>query len=50
MASPVYYDKGRQAIYQLYRTVGEEKFDRMMRNISNDMSTKMLRLRGCSKR
>lgn len=31
MASPVYYDKGRQAIYQLYRTVGEEKFDRMMR-------------------
>lgn len=31
MASPVYYDKGRQAIYQLYRSVGEEKFDRMMR-------------------
>lgn len=31
MASPVYYDKGRQAIYQLYRSVGEEKFDRLMR-------------------
>lgn len=30
-ASPVYYDKGRQAIYQLYRTVGEEKFDECMR-------------------
>lgn len=31
MASPVYYDKGRQAIYQLYRSVGEEKFDQFMR-------------------
>ncbi|KZS48520.1 peptidase M1 [Paenibacillus glucanolyticus] len=30
-ASPVYYDKGRQAIYQLYRTVGEAKFDEFMR-------------------
>lgn len=30
-ASPVFYDKGRQAIYQLYRLVGEEKFDAFMR-------------------
>ncbi|WP_413378812.1 M1 family metallopeptidase [Paenibacillus taichungensis] len=30
-ASPVYYDKGRQAIYQLYRSVGEEKFDTFMK-------------------
>lgn len=30
-ASPVYYDKGRQAIYQLYRSVGEEKFDAFMK-------------------
>ncbi|WP_136604043.1 M1 family metallopeptidase [Paenibacillus dokdonensis] len=30
-ASPVFYDKGRQAIYQLYRMVGEEKFDAFMR-------------------
>ncbi|WP_405156878.1 M1 family metallopeptidase [Paenibacillus sp. FSL K6-0108] len=30
-ASPVYYDKGRQAIYQLYRSVGEEKFDDFMK-------------------
>lgn len=30
-ASPVYYDKGRQAIYQLYRTVGEAKIDEFMR-------------------
>lgn len=31
LASPVYYEKGRQAIYQLYRSVGEEKFDHFMR-------------------
>ncbi|MGP3785645.1 M1 family metallopeptidase [Paenibacillus sp. 1A_MP2] len=31
LASPVYYDKGRQAIYQLYRSVGEEKFDAFMK-------------------
>ncbi|MGO4790539.1 M1 family metallopeptidase [Paenibacillus sp. 2KB_20] len=31
LASPVYYEKGRQAIYQLYRSVGEEKFDRFMK-------------------
>ncbi|MEC0255543.1 M1 family metallopeptidase [Paenibacillus lautus] len=31
LASPVYYEKGRQAIYQLYRSVGEEKFDHLMR-------------------
>lgn len=31
LAAPVYYDKGRQAIYQLYRSVGEEKFDHFMR-------------------
>jgi len=30
-ASPVYYDKGRQAIYQLYRSVGEDKFDAFMK-------------------
>ncbi|WP_213650550.1 M1 family metallopeptidase [Paenibacillus sp. J23TS9] len=30
-ASPVFYEKGRQAIYQLYRMVGEEKFDAFMR-------------------
>ena len=30
-ANPVYYGKGRQAIYQLYRLVGEEKFDAFMR-------------------
>ncbi|MFE6074016.1 M1 family metallopeptidase [Paenibacillus sp. NPDC057886] len=30
-ASPVYYDKGRQAIYQLYRSVGEEKFNAFMK-------------------
>ncbi|MBJ9987617.1 M1 family metallopeptidase [Paenibacillus sp. S28] len=29
--NPVFYGKGRQAIYQLYRTVGEEKFDAFMR-------------------
>jgi len=31
MADAVYYEKGRQAIYQLYRTVGEEKFDQFMK-------------------
>lgn len=31
LASPVYYDKGRQAIYQLYRSVGEENFDVFMK-------------------
>lgn len=31
MANPVYYGKGSQAIYQLYRTVGEEKFDQFMK-------------------
>ncbi|MFD0710949.1 M1 family metallopeptidase [Paenibacillus sp. GCM10027626] len=30
MANPVFYDKGRQAIYQLYRMVGEKKFDAFM--------------------
>ncbi|ANY76194.1 peptidase M1 [Paenibacillus ihbetae] len=29
--SPTFYNKGRQAIYQLYRTVGEEKFDMFMK-------------------
>ncbi|MCM3039762.1 M1 family metallopeptidase [Paenibacillus motobuensis] len=29
-ANPVYYGKGRQAIYQLYRLVGEDKFDAFM--------------------
>ncbi|WP_228469335.1 M1 family metallopeptidase [Paenibacillus sp. JNUCC31] len=31
LASPVFYEKGRQAIYQLYRSVGEEKFDTFMK-------------------
>lgn len=31
LANPVYYGKGRQAIYELYRTVGEEKFDAFMK-------------------
>ncbi|WP_018757116.1 M1 family metallopeptidase [Paenibacillus terrigena] len=31
MANPVYYGKGSQAIYQLYRMVGEEKFDPFMK-------------------
>lgn len=31
LANPVYYGKGRQAIYQLYRNVGEEKFDQFMK-------------------
>jgi|GEM_PF-366852 len=31
MASLLYYQKGRQAIYQLYRSVGEEEFDELMR-------------------
>ena len=30
-AHTVYYNKGRQAIYQLYRLVGEEKFDSFMK-------------------
>ncbi|MFC9708808.1 M1 family metallopeptidase [Paenibacillus sp. NPDC056933] len=30
-AGTVYYDKGRQAIYQLYRSVGEEQFDTFMK-------------------
>ncbi|WP_235439977.1 M1 family aminopeptidase [Paenibacillus sp. DMB20] len=30
-ANPVFYGKGRQAIYQLYRSVGEEKFDAFMK-------------------
>ncbi|MWV44172.1 M1 family peptidase [Paenibacillus sp. HJL G12] len=34
-ASPVFYEKGRQAIYQLYRQVGEEKFDAFMREYFN---------------
>lgn len=29
-ANPVFYKKGRQAIYQLYRMVGEDKFDAFM--------------------
>ncbi|MGG3279120.1 M1 family metallopeptidase [Paenibacillus solani] len=31
LESPTFYNKGRQAIYQLYRTVGEEKFDMFMK-------------------
>ena len=31
MQSPTFYNKGRQAIYQLYRTVGEENFDMFMK-------------------
>lgn len=31
LESPTFYNKGRQAIYQLYRTVGEEKFDLFMK-------------------
>ncbi|PZT53608.1 M1 family peptidase [Paenibacillus silvae] len=31
MADYVFYQKGRQAIYQLYRSVGEQKFDAFMR-------------------
>lgn len=31
----IYYNKGRQAIYQLYRTVGEEKFDQFMKAYFN---------------
>ncbi|WP_426250260.1 M1 family metallopeptidase [Paenibacillus pabuli] len=31
LASPVFYNKGRQAIYQLYRSVGEEQFDTLMK-------------------
>ncbi|WP_144406996.1 M1 family metallopeptidase [Paenibacillus sp. IHBB 10380] len=27
----IFYKKGRQAIYELYRTLGEEKFDELMR-------------------
>jgi len=30
-ANPVYYGKGRQAIYQLYRSAGEDKFDAFMK-------------------
>jgi len=30
-ANPVFYAKGRQAIYQLYRMVGEAKFDSFMK-------------------
>ncbi|WP_145045512.1 M1 family metallopeptidase [Paenibacillus xylanexedens] len=30
LAGLLYYQKGRQAIYQLYRSVGEEKFDAFM--------------------
>ncbi|MFX3646168.1 MAG: M1 family metallopeptidase [Paenibacillus sp.] len=30
LANLLYYQKGRQAIYQLYRSVGEEKFDHFM--------------------
>jgi len=30
-ANPVFYKKGRQAIYQLYRMVGEDKFDAFMK-------------------
>ncbi|KOP68177.1 peptidase M1 [Bacillus sp. FJAT-18019] len=30
MESPTFYNKGRQAIYQLYRMVGEDKFDSFM--------------------
>lgn len=29
-ANPVFYKKGRQAIYQLYRMVGEDRFDAFM--------------------
>ncbi|MBW7452767.1 M1 family metallopeptidase, partial [Paenibacillus sepulcri] len=35
LANPVFYVKGRQAIYQLYRTVGEEKFDAFMKEYFN---------------
>lgn len=31
MADYVFYQKGRQAIYQLYRSVGEQKFDAFMK-------------------
>ncbi|WP_413407875.1 M1 family metallopeptidase [Paenibacillus amylolyticus] len=35
LASLVFYQKGRQAIYQLYRSVGEEKFDQFMKEYFN---------------
>ena len=50
MASPVYYDKGRQAIYQLYRSVGEEKFDQFMREYFKRYVYKMPQSRDFSKR
>lgn len=35
MASEVYYDRGRTAIYELYKKVGEEKFDKLMQTYFN---------------
>lgn len=35
MADYVFYQKGRQAIYQLYRSVGEQKFDAFMKEYFN---------------
>lgn len=31
LANPIFYQKGRQAIYQLYRMVGETRFDAFMK-------------------
>lgn len=35
MADLIYYKKGRQAIYELYRTLGEAKFDQVMQAYFN---------------
>lgn len=35
MADYIFYQKGRQAIYQLYRSVGEQQFDAFMKEYFN---------------
>ncbi|MUG45898.1 M1 family metallopeptidase [Paenibacillus woosongensis] len=44
--SPVFYKKGRQAIYQLYRMVGEEKFDAFMQEYFNRYAYKNATISG----
>ena len=46
MANQVYYDRGRTALYELYRKVGEEKFDKLMKTYFNKYKFKNSTVKG----
>lgn len=46
MSSQVYYDRGRTAIYELYKKVGEEKFDKLMQTYFDKYKFKNSTIKG----